>query len=720
MKNQSNARKTSKTPTKIYTYGAFLPQDPAQQKLIADQIWNGHKYRNKLVEIERSRREQFRQLRLEISPKLVELNKSVVEIDLFIKDLLVKLGGKDASENPLHPLKTRASDSIAKEIKSLKDKKKIIFNEISSINKSINKDYFDDLDLKFKELKTERLASKATELNKSSIGPNDPIRRQIVDDLITEMTQSANPFWIKKIGFTQNAEKLNREARANCNVNPGSYLAIETSAKKSFSDSKTDPKFSKFNGEGKVGVQLTDEKGLSIQKALAGTNPVLKIELKPEVRLANNTKKKKTLAIARMKISGSSKSGMFLDIPFIMHRTMPDDSVIKWCYLITKKIGYRLIYEIQFTIESETFKQIKDNKSGTIAINLGWRSVNEGIKYGTTFDGQNTEDLIFNHKLVNKNNQSKFLLSVSDHYFNEVKKEFSNWLKTANITDELKSEVEFIHAWKAHEKLVKISKKFSYLFLSDNINYKLWSLWRKYRCHLDDNMKKTHIKFQDLFTYEKKFGEDYGKPIPFEEVKVWLMKNQIVEPNAQMAFYLMIWANKEKHTVDCARNITNKLRLYRREEYRKLAKKFSDQYENVVIEDWDKSKTAQTPSVENDTRTEQEKNANAIRQFVGVSVLADALKQKFGKENYHELDPDNISKLHFVCNKELITDALYSNKATCTHCKIMIDGDFNAAANLHKRFRERSGAPQNPVPARKVPKTAKLKKKLVDNMSVSP
>src|SRR5258706_9141655 len=57
-------RKTSTTPTRVYSYGCLPPTAGAD--LVEEQIRLAHRYRNKLVEIERKRREIVQQAQAEI------------------------------------------------------------------------------------------------------------------------------------------------------------------------------------------------------------------------------------------------------------------------------------------------------------------------------------------------------------------------------------------------------------------------------------------------------------------------------------------------------------------------------------------------------------------------------------------------------------------------------------------------------------------------------
>ena len=66
---KSQARKTSNLPTQVYAYGIH-ELSVEHRKVIHEQVFLAHQYRNKLVEIERERREAYRSIRRGLSNRL--------------------------------------------------------------------------------------------------------------------------------------------------------------------------------------------------------------------------------------------------------------------------------------------------------------------------------------------------------------------------------------------------------------------------------------------------------------------------------------------------------------------------------------------------------------------------------------------------------------------------------------------------------------------------
>jgi hypothetical protein len=188
--------------------------------------------------------------------------------------------------------------------------------------------------------------------------------------------------------------------------------------------------------------------------------------------------------------------------------------------------------------------------------------------------------------------------------------------------------------------------------------------------------------------------------VSLEEASAWLDTKGSYDSHAKLAFHLAMWNAKDLHLTDYARGVENHLQLHRREIYRRAAHRLSLQYQTVVVEKWDKSETALMPEVE-DLRvpSHQEVKASANRQFVGVSVFTQALKQAFGAGLYFEEDAKDITTTHFQCGGKA-DDVKRSLMTECQRCEQRFDQDLNAARHLWDRYRERSGGAPEAAPSR--------------------
>src|SRR5262249_19800215 len=79
-------RKTSTTPTKIWSFGPLKPTENAE--LFHDHLYQATRYYNQLIEIERRRRDRFRVARSEHTPELSALEKQWQDKDAVFQQAL--------------------------------------------------------------------------------------------------------------------------------------------------------------------------------------------------------------------------------------------------------------------------------------------------------------------------------------------------------------------------------------------------------------------------------------------------------------------------------------------------------------------------------------------------------------------------------------------------------------------------------------------------------
>jgi hypothetical protein len=195
-------------------------------------------------------------------------------------------------------------------------------------------------------------------------------------------------------------------------------------------------------------------------------------------------------------------------------------------------------------------------------------------------------------------------------------------------------------------------------------------------------------------------------------INVWLAGQGITDTRNVFGMYLYFWSKKDNHLVTWAKDIEQKVAAHRKEIYRMTAARYSRKYGVVVIEKWDKSRTAEAPAPEFDRRTEQEVNANSIRQFSGVYLLTDALKNRFTKENVLDVPSKNISNVHFGCGGSPMNSVMDGKLVRCNKCNKHYDQDVSAAQHLWSMHVEGSGTS-------KVAGTSRKSKKAKDSAELS-
>src|SRR5208337_2890941 len=370
---------------------------------------------------------------------------------------------------------------------------------------------------------------------------------------------------------------------------------------------------------------------------------LIKIEMRPDVHLRGEKRAARVgqpvlAAVARLRLGSANRECAHLDIPFVMHRPLPSDGVLKWIYLHIKRIGLRTVYEIQFTLESEQFVESRAAHDGTIAINVGWRVLDNGdVRVATTWDGLKEGEVRLPVKMRRTVEHAEDVHGYADDHFNVARDVLKSHLLDAKLTPELTESLKIasLSQWRSHGKLAKVARAMQTLHLDGTDVGGLWAIWRNERVPA----KPARLTWTQWGRQRPKSVDLFDT---FDTLSAWFKAHGVRGPAKRLALYLEWWRRKDAHLINVARGDERHAMLHRREIYRVTARRWADQYKTAIVERWNKSETAETPEPEHDTRVQQEEKANAVRQFCGVSVLGGAVMQAFGRANVIEQNAAGI------------------------------------------------------------------------------
>jgi hypothetical protein len=746
----SQARKFSKTPTRVYEYGVKeIPEN--QRKIVSDLIFKSFLLRKTLVRIERNRRSRVRRILKVVAPELEAMERQYDSLgEACLQIHKTKLSGIEKKDRP--------ADVVA-ELRALRDQQRELSAAIKKSRAEAVKQHFESLDKRWEEAETRALleavvargriekgildgpeavglsqedydsrvkaavSAKSTPIFGSALlGPNAKDRQAAKRKVREEMQKEGGEAWRVFRKVKHHAAEQAKRACKRSGLGDKSWVV--NAAKKSFATTIFMPKIPRFDRTGSIALQIQEGsekgvRGLTVGTALRCSDARLKIQVHPEIRL-HKPHPDKVAATVSVKLAGrETKAGrgsaLYLDLPTVLHRSMPKDAVIKFVYLKVARIGHRMYYRVQFTLESETFGQRPvSSQNGHVALNLGWRVLpNQDIRVATSYDGRESSTITFPAAMLEKDAYKTRLLQACDRIFDAEVRILSQWITTHGINpivraalkkairsrDDLESLTDeqftaklqlLLTKWHDHEKLARVTYALQNAFLPQHRELlRAWNTFRlaKKPAGMTCNAWKRVVGKPDLF-------------VSPEEANVWLSTQGIKGDVERLTFHLTLWVAKDHHLINWARGIEQHLQLHRREIYRRAAHQLSLKYSSVVIEKWDKSKTALTPEVEDQRNlTPQEERANSNRHFVGVSVFAQALKQAFGAEAFFEEDARGITQTHHRCGGQA-DNVKNSHMTVCTDCGKAFDQDENAARHLWDRHRESLNGPTRPVPSR--------------------
>lgn len=592
---------------KVYKYGLLPPTENAN--LVHEQMFLAHRYHNTLIEIERGRRAAIR-----LITKENDENIRVLEERLLQSEELEK--------------------NIAKEIKT----------QHSEMRSRVST-YTDKEELKTTRIKTKDLhiALKAAR----KLAKTNP-------DIISQLEQ-----------IKERNNQLTRSAREYCGVYWGTYLlsedAMEASRKMPFYNGtkNNDPKFLFWKHEGSVGIQI--QGGLESEKVF-GTGTQIRIDaVDKKAFYAEHRKdrRKASRTILRLRVGSNEKlKPIWASFPMIMHRPLPDGSIIKKATVHLKKIGPTEEWFISITVDMSNCLSPSISATGAVAFDLGWRDMKdlEGNSTGFRIGKWRSEsneigEIKLDPKIIGGIKKANELRGVRDDNFNVIRIQLVEWLKNNQIPDWLKKKTETLSQWRSIARLIGL--------------FKFWN--------------------QNRFTGDEDIFGFSGK---------WIKEKKTVSAGTGLAG----WAYHDHHLWTWESDQRTKALRRRKEFYRVEATKLAVKYKTLVLEDFDLrdvSQIAQPDAEDDNQKGRSNKTLSSPSEF--RLAFVNAFSSRGGE--IIKVDPKGTSyTCHLCSSKEQLDNTTHIH--TCSKCGKTWDREDNATANLLNRWRERRSDAQNPGIAR--------------------
>jgi transposase len=358
---KARRKKTSTTPTRIYSYGAHRPTMNAQ--LVEDQLKNARRYYNELVSIERAKRTAIQAERLrhgQLAPLTAAVDVLVAQYVAAKDALKAKRAGAGKLANV--QAERTAIQAIAAQLKMARTALTAERDRVKN-DPVIQAQMQPALDQIKDKARTDRKA--ARKVASQTWGVRHGTYRRVEDAVIQAGKRP------KKGG----APKITRNGKPKL---PTPWHML--------------PAYKPYDGTGSFGTQLTasddDERnpnhvmGMTVREAFSCQDTRLQIDPVPAntYQMRRHHRRRASRTRVRIRIgSNKDRSPIWAEFPVILHRPLPDDAVIKWAYIVRKRIGLNFEYRFQLTIESKTFEApTQPVGSGVVAIDLGWRNLIPG------------------------------------------------------------------------------------------------------------------------------------------------------------------------------------------------------------------------------------------------------------------------------------------------------------------------------------------------------
>lgn len=638
-------------PARIYSYGAFHPTE--NRALVEEQLRLAHRYRNLLVEIEQRRRERWEALVESVLPSetvaLHEERRAAVE------------GARAAVKRAKTGKGKRADVGGEKE---LLDVCVAQLREIDPVVKAGRARLRD----------AAALAKAARKAEQDPTGPDAPLAAAILSS-----------------DATAHGERI--AARAASGLRHGNYVRVEGAVDQAVRTTKGGPPhFTRYDGTGAVGTQLLATSrsggamGLTVREALSGEDTRLRIvpldhgarhahgtpvlgaldgrsreerlarppdgwmrdapeterlsrwRARPESERLGSSGRHQRRKAARMGVqirvgSNPDRSPIFATFPIVLHRPLPEDGVIKWAYVLRRRVGLEYQYRFQLTMEAESFRApAQPAGRGTVAINLGWRNLPDGgirVAY-LVDDAGRCEEVRVPPRVMERRQKPDDLRSIRDRHFDVARAYLRAFLDGATVPDWLRERVRFLAQWRATRKLAG-----------------LLSTWRRQR----------------------------------------------FDGDAAIVAGMEAWAKKDRHLLAWESSQRDRTLGHRRMVYQRLAVDLARRYAAIVIADMDLRDFASAPAPEDGVPSDGKKQRTTARVAAPGELRSEIRKAqaKYGAALIERERAANLTQTCNACGACEPWDAAPSIMHRCVACGETWDQDANHCRNLLATWRNASG-----------------------------
>ena len=429
--------------TKIYTYGAKL--DKESEAIALEELFRAHRYRNQMVEDERTRRSTYRQTMAELMPKYSEALHACAEayevLSKFEKSM------KSKGYNPKHHKKT------------------IGFLSVEEAEELM------------------RLRSLAKQASKTQTAFRNEVKKL-----------PAYPEVCKQLGAAH--KEREKRSRSNCGVGGGTYSVVQETTETFFS-LKNDPRFRPFDGTGRISVQIQDGPVFStfLNSDFSDLRP---FSIGPAL---DGTPWRN--AVIRM---GSRKEGRLTRLKFRtqLHRMPPETAVPVRVWLIRKKVGINFTWELQVTLKDSFVRHDLQTANNAVAVDVGWRRLESGLRvaYWVGSDGDHGQLIIPNDRFKMRM-KSRSLSSIRDRNMAVVHRKLLEWLKDRTLPEAQAERFKYVDRLQSCEKLSRLVWWWMHnRFEGDESMLQEMVAWRKQERHLhawQDNQSDNFINWRKDF-----------------------------------------------------------------------------------------------------------------------------------------------------------------------------------------------------------------------------
>lgn len=418
-----------------------------------------------------------------------------------------------------------------------------------------------------------------------------------------------------------------------------------------------DVRFHRWTGEGTLTVQLQREAGDPVRSPtrLASDdskwrNSVRLPLVDPEewdslTRAEQRVRSRSTVAI-RIGSEGA-RNPVWCELPVVWHRPLPADADVTQVQVTKRLISGKARLSVAVTVRTASAQP--SDRSGMVAINLGWRSLGEdGVRVAVwdatsapsqpiavpshlsevirVATGGQKGEVVIPRSWQEAFGRCDSLRSRRDSTLDLLRPKLVEWLRDhPDAATALSAEASDVIRWRSANRFAALASR-----------------WRNERQDDDDQI--------------------------YQDIEAWRVH--------------------DKHLWSWEANQRDQLVARRTDTYRVLGSLLASAFGCIVVDDSNLAQLARVPATE-DPDSEQATRARSQRVLVSPGILRSSVVAAAKRRGVavESVAAKNVTTIHSACGTNLTDRVDFAERVTvwCPTCEKAFDQDYNAAANLLNR-----------------------------------
>jgi hypothetical protein len=242
----------------------------------------------------------------------------------------------------------------------------------------------------------------------------------------------------------------------------GTYLLVEGNAQRAKSDARGEPAYNEAPVhlcKSRIGVHFCG--GIDV----AGLASSTLMQIEPLARPSKpghpiGEKRREQEKLLRFRIGTEERKPVWALFPLLMHRPLPADGRVKDAYITRRPHNVTMpwSYELCVVLESASFfpTPTKETRSASAAINFGWLAIDGGLRVATVNGDDGIREIRLPADILGRFAKAEELRGLCDDKFNTAKAALAAWLKVGECPDGFRAEFENVDKWRSPHRMMDL------------------------------------------------------------------------------------------------------------------------------------------------------------------------------------------------------------------------------------------------------------------------